>query len=186
MAEEKMPPVRPGEILLEEFLRPLGISQNRLGRDLGVPAQRINEIIRGERSITVDTALRLAEYFENTPQFWLNMQIHYDLETAKVEQLTDLIRREVREMRGSRGDERMNCHSDVRAAANAVVARKGQNQFTIPEVLQEMRRQGTLGRYRQSTVRTHITSRCCANAPDHHAVTYRYFRRLRQGVYEII
>ena len=74
MAAEKIPPVHPGEILLEEYLIPLGISQNKVGRDLGVPAQRINEIIRGKRAITVDTALRLARYFSTTPQFWLNLQ----------------------------------------------------------------------------------------------------------------
>ncbi|MGA8141658.1 MAG: HigA family addiction module antitoxin, partial [Desulfobaccales bacterium] len=66
MAAEKIPPVHPGEILLEEFLIPLGISQNKVGRDLGVPAQRINDIIRGKRAITVDTALRLARYFGTT------------------------------------------------------------------------------------------------------------------------
>ena len=92
----KITPVHPGEILLEEFLKPLGISQNRLGRDLGVPAQRINEIIRGHRSITVDTALRLARYFQNTPQFWLNLQAHFDLEMAKETHLVEQINREVR------------------------------------------------------------------------------------------
>jgi addiction module HigA family antidote len=97
MADRKMPPVHPGEILLEEYLNPLGISQNRLGRDLGVPAQRINEIVRGQRSITVDTALRLAKYFHTTPQFWLNLQTHYDLEMAKETHLLDKVNREVRE-----------------------------------------------------------------------------------------
>jgi addiction module HigA family antidote len=97
MATEKMPPVHPGEILLEEYLIPLGISQNKLGRDLGVPAQRINEIVRGQRSITVDTALRLARYFDTTPQFWLNLQSHYDLEMARDTLLVKRIGREVRE-----------------------------------------------------------------------------------------
>ena len=97
MTAKKLPPVHPGEILLEEYLKPLGISQNRLGRDLGVPAQRINEIIRGKRSITVDTALRLARYFDTTPQFWLNLQLHYDLEMARETQLMEKIDREVRE-----------------------------------------------------------------------------------------
>ena len=97
MAAKKMPPVHPGEILLEEYLIPLGISQNKLGRDLGVPAQRINEIVRGLRAITVDTALRLARYFNTSPQFWLNLQSHYDLEMARDMRLVERIGREVRE-----------------------------------------------------------------------------------------
>jgi addiction module HigA family antidote len=97
MVAEKLPPVHPGEILLEEYLRPLKISQNRLGRDLGVPAQRINDIIRKNRSITVDTALRLSRYFHTTPQFWLNLQMRYDLEVAKDTRLVDRINRDVRE-----------------------------------------------------------------------------------------
>ncbi|MGA8573140.1 MAG: HigA family addiction module antitoxin [Desulfobaccales bacterium] len=96
MAAEKIPPVHPGEILLEEFLIPLGISQNKAGRDLGVPAQRINDIIRGKRAITVDTALRLARYFGTTPQFWLNLQSHYDLEMAGETHLLERINQEVR------------------------------------------------------------------------------------------
>lgn len=67
MTTKKLPPVHPGEILLEEYLKPLSISQNRLGRDLGIPAQRVNDIVRGNRSITVDTALRLGKYFKTTP-----------------------------------------------------------------------------------------------------------------------
>ena len=67
MTDKKLLPVYPGEILLEEYLKPLGISQNKLGRDLNVPAQRINEIVRGQRAITVDTALRLARYFHTEP-----------------------------------------------------------------------------------------------------------------------
>ncbi len=78
MAKKRQAPVHPREILLEEFLKPLGISQNRLGRDLNIPAQRVNEIVRGLRAVTVDTALRLARYFKTTPQFWLNLQAHYD------------------------------------------------------------------------------------------------------------
>jgi len=96
MAAKRLSPVHPGEILLEEFLKPLKISQNRLGRDLGVPAQRINEIIRGRRTVTVDTALRLAKYFGTTPQFWLNLQAHYDLEMAVETRLVEKINREVR------------------------------------------------------------------------------------------
>lgn len=72
-------PIAPGEILLEEYLKPLGISQNRLSRDLDIPVSRVSEIIRGGRSITADTALRLGEYFGTTPELWLNLQIEYDL-----------------------------------------------------------------------------------------------------------
>jgi addiction module HigA family antidote len=96
MAQGKLSPVHPGEILLEEYLKPLRISQNRLARDLGVPVQRINDIIRKHRSITVDTALRLAKYFHSTPQFWLNLQMHYDLEMARDTKLAERIERDVR------------------------------------------------------------------------------------------
>ena len=71
--------ITPGEVLLEEFLRPLGISQYRLAHSISVPPRRINEIVHGSRAITADTALRLARYFETTPQFWLNLQMFYDL-----------------------------------------------------------------------------------------------------------
>lgn len=97
MSTKKLPPVHPGEILLEEYLKPLGISQNKLGRDLNVPAQRINEIARGQRAITVDTALRLGRYFHTTPQFWLNLQARYDLEMAEETRLVERVSREVRE-----------------------------------------------------------------------------------------
>ena len=76
------PPIHPGEILLEEFLKPWKISQNALSRDLDVPLQRINQIVLGKRSITVDTALRLAKYFGTTPELWLNLQGRYDLEST--------------------------------------------------------------------------------------------------------
>ncbi len=97
MVAKKLLPIHPGEILREEFLRPLGVSQNKVGRDLGVPAQRISDIVRGKRSITVDTALRLAKYFKTTPQFWLNLQSHYDLEMARETHLVERISRDVRE-----------------------------------------------------------------------------------------
>lgn len=87
-------PIHPGEILLEEFLKPLGISQNALARALRVPPDRVNAIVQGKRSITADTALRLARAFGTTPQFWLNLQAHYDLEIAQ-ERLEDQIEREV-------------------------------------------------------------------------------------------
>ena len=78
-------------------MKPLGISQNRLARDLGVPAQRINDIARKNRSVTVDTALRLARYFHTNPQFWLNLQMHYNLEMARETHLLDRVNRDVRE-----------------------------------------------------------------------------------------
>jgi addiction module HigA family antidote len=80
---KKMPPIHPGEILHEEFLAPLGLSQYRLAKDMSVPPRRINEIVRGQRSISADTALRLARYFGTSERFWLNLQTHYDLEAEK-------------------------------------------------------------------------------------------------------
>ena len=76
-------PIHPGEILLEEFLEPLGISQYRVAKDISVPPRRINEIVHGKRSITADTALRLSRYFGSTERFWMNLQIRYDLEVEK-------------------------------------------------------------------------------------------------------
>ena len=78
-----MPPVHPGEILFEEFLKPLGVSQYRLAKDINVPPRRINEIVQGKRSISADTALRLARYFGLSERFWLNLQSRYDLEIEK-------------------------------------------------------------------------------------------------------
>src|SRR5208283_5367848 len=94
MARKKLSPIHPGEILLEEFLGPLGISQYRLAKDLRVPARRINEIVRGQRAISADTALRLARYFQTTERFWLNLQTRYDLELEK-DRLGDRLDREV-------------------------------------------------------------------------------------------
>ncbi|MFH1596327.1 MAG: HigA family addiction module antitoxin [Pseudomonadota bacterium] len=91
----KLAPVHPGEILLEEFMKPLGLSQNRLGRDLGVPPRRINEIVHGKRSITADTALRLSRYFGTSAEFWLGLQSDYDLDVAS-DRLADRIAREVK------------------------------------------------------------------------------------------
>ncbi|MEW6221582.1 MAG: HigA family addiction module antitoxin, partial [Thermodesulfobacteriota bacterium] len=82
MATRDFPPIHPGEILRAEFLEPLGISQYRLAKDLGVAARRINDIVRGRRAITADTALRLGRYFNMEAQFWLNLQSHYDMEVA--------------------------------------------------------------------------------------------------------
>ena len=95
MSISKMPPIHPGEVLLEEFLKPMGISQYRLAKDISVPPRRINEIVHGKRAITADTALRLARYFGNSAQFWLGLQMDYDLNMAE-DVLSDRIEREVR------------------------------------------------------------------------------------------
>jgi addiction module HigA family antidote len=81
MKAKKMAPVHPGEILMEEFLKPMALSQYRLAKELCVPPRRINEIVHGQRAVTADTALRLGRYFCVSPQFWLNLQSRYDLET---------------------------------------------------------------------------------------------------------
>ena len=91
---EKLPPVHPGEILQEDFLVPLRISQYRLAKDISVSARRINEIVHGKRAITADTALRLARYFGSSERLWLNLQARYDLELEK-DRLGDRLQREV-------------------------------------------------------------------------------------------
>jgi addiction module HigA family antidote len=96
MATKKMLPLHPGEILMEEFLTPMNLSQNKLALDIRVPARRINEIVHGKRRITADTALRLAKYFKMSPQFWLGLQMDYDLDVAE-DQLADRLEQEVRE-----------------------------------------------------------------------------------------
>ena len=83
MQSKKLPPIHPGKILMEEFLAPMGISQYRLAKDISVSPRRINEIVHEKRSITADTALRLGRFFGMTPQFWLNLQNRYDLETTE-------------------------------------------------------------------------------------------------------
>ena len=83
MKNKQLPSIHPGEILIEEFLEPMGISQYRLAKDISVPPRRINEIVHGKRSITADTALRLGRFFGMSPQFWLNLQTHYDLEVTE-------------------------------------------------------------------------------------------------------
>ena len=92
--EKKLNPVHPGEVLLEEFLKPMNISQNHLAIKIGVPARRINEIVLGKRSITADTALRLAQYFGTTPKFWLGLQTDYDLDVV-ADKLGERIEREI-------------------------------------------------------------------------------------------
>lgn len=91
MITKTLKPIHPGEILIEEFLKPYKLSQYRLAKDISVPPRRINEIVLGLRSITVDTALRLAKYFNMSAEFWLNLQTQYDLETYKDSQLEKLI-----------------------------------------------------------------------------------------------
>jgi antitoxin HigA-1 len=95
MQEERLHPVHPGEVLLEEFLKPMQLSQNRLALDIGVHPRRINEIVLGKRRITADTALRLARYFGTSPQFWLGLQADYDLDVA-MDGLGDRLEREVK------------------------------------------------------------------------------------------
>ena len=80
---KKLPPIHPGEILLEEYLKPLSISQYRIAKDIKVPARRINEIVQGKRSISADTTLRLSRYFGMSDRFWVNLQTRYDLEMEK-------------------------------------------------------------------------------------------------------
>jgi antitoxin HigA-1 len=95
MKADKLHPVHPGEVLLEEFLKPIQLSQNRLALDIGVHPRRINEIVLGKRSVTADTALRLARYFGTSPQFWLGLQADYDLDVA-MDELGDRLEREVK------------------------------------------------------------------------------------------
>ena len=92
---DKLSPVHPGEVLLEEFIKPMELSQNRLAIDIGVDTRRINEIVLGKRAITADTALRLSRFFGNSPQFWMGLQSQYDLDIAQ-DQLGKRLDREVR------------------------------------------------------------------------------------------
>lgn len=95
MVEEKLAPIHPGEILLEEFLKPMGISQYRVAKDINVSPRRINEIVHGKRSISADTALRLSRYFGLSERFWMNLQSRYDLELEK-DRLADRLEKEVK------------------------------------------------------------------------------------------
>lgn len=94
-ANKELTPVHPGEVLLEEFLKPSAISQNRLALDIGVDSRRVNEIVHGKRSITADIALRLAKYFSNSPDFWMGLQADYDLDIA-AERLEQVLARDVK------------------------------------------------------------------------------------------
>ena len=96
MTQKMLDPIHPGEILLEEFLNPLNLSQYRVAKEINVPARRINEIVHGKRSISADTALRLSRFFGTSERFWLNLQLRYDLEVEK-EKLADVLERDVSE-----------------------------------------------------------------------------------------
>ncbi len=95
MMDKTLSPIHPGEILLEDFMKPLGLTQYRLAHDIGVTPIRISQIVKGERSVTVDTAMRLARYFGTSAAVWLRLQVRYDLEVAESE-LSDKINREVK------------------------------------------------------------------------------------------
>lgn len=95
MVKQKMAPIHPGEVLQEEFLKPLGLSQHRLALDLGVDPRRINEIILGKRGVTANTALRLARYFGTSPEFWIGLQVQHDLDVEE-DELGNRLEREVK------------------------------------------------------------------------------------------
>ncbi|MFH1434261.1 MAG: HigA family addiction module antitoxin [Pseudomonadota bacterium] len=94
MAKKNLAPIHPGEILLEEFLKPMALSQNKLANDIGVPPRRISEIVHGKRRVTADTALRLAKYFKMSPEFWIGLQMDYELD-VEADRLGDRLNREV-------------------------------------------------------------------------------------------
>ncbi len=96
MVKKKLYPVHPGEVLLEEFLKPMGLSQSKIAHDIGVPPRRINEIVLKKRGITADTALRLARYFGTSPEFWLGLQAQYDLDVT-ADELGKRLEQEVKE-----------------------------------------------------------------------------------------
>ena len=100
MTTDKLPPVHPGEVLLEEFLKPMGLSQNKLALSISVPPRRINEIVHGKRAISVDTAIRLSLFFGNSAEFWLGLQMDYDLESTH-DEIGDRLRREVQPLAAS-------------------------------------------------------------------------------------
>ena len=95
MKKKRMAPVHPGEILLEQFLKPLAMSQNKLAIEISVPPRRINEIVKGRRRVTADTAMRLARFFKMTPEYWMGLQADYDLDVAR-DELEERIKLEVR------------------------------------------------------------------------------------------
>ncbi|KAB2889933.1 MAG: HigA family addiction module antidote protein [Desulfobulbaceae bacterium] len=93
--DNKFPPITPGDILLEEFLQPMGITESRLANDIQVPANRISQVVRGQRDITADTAMRLGIYFGIEPEFWMNLQVHYNMKMAK-DSIGEKIDREIK------------------------------------------------------------------------------------------
>ncbi len=95
MDEERLPPIHPGEVLFEDFMKPLSLSQYRVAQDIGVPTLRISQIVHGKRAVTADTAMRLARYFGTSPDVWLRLQARYDLEVAE-RKYGDRIEREVK------------------------------------------------------------------------------------------
>jgi addiction module HigA family antidote len=95
MKDKRMAPVHPGEILLEQFLKPLAMSQNKLALEISVPPRRINEIVKGRRRVTADTAMRLARFFKMTPEYWMGLQADYDLDVVR-DELEEKIKLEVR------------------------------------------------------------------------------------------
>lgn len=97
---DKLPPIHPGEVLMEDFLKPMGLSQSKLAIALRVPLQRVHDIVHGRRAITVDTAVRLSRYFGNSVQFWVNLQAHYDIEMARFEGVFEQVANDVRPMEG--------------------------------------------------------------------------------------
>jgi addiction module HigA family antidote len=101
MDRKKLAPVHPGEVLEEEFLKPLGLSQHRLALDIGVDPRRINEIVLGKRSVTANTALRLGRYFQTSPEFWLGLQAQYDLDVEE-DHVGKILEKEVRVYAGTR------------------------------------------------------------------------------------
>src|SRR5574342_281047 len=105
--DELLSPIHPGEVLLEDFMKPLGLSQYRLAQDIGVTPIRISQIVNGQRAITVDTAMRLARYFGTSPEVWLRLQVRYDLEVAERE-LRERIDREVKVLQQSAKNTRLN------------------------------------------------------------------------------
>jgi len=96
MNTDKMPPIHPGEVLREDYMSPLGLSQSRLAMDLRIPLQRLHAVLKGKRAVSLDTALRLARYFGTSAEVWLNLQSRYDLEKAEDDALPERIAREVR------------------------------------------------------------------------------------------
>lgn len=94
-----LPPIHPGEILLEEFLTPMGVSQSRLALAIRVPLQRVHDLVHGRRAVSLDTAARLGRFFDTSPEFWLNLQTHYDLEKARDEGLFARVEEDVRPLK---------------------------------------------------------------------------------------